>query len=389
MRLRSRDSRLISTAPYDAFTTCRTPVVVQCASGVAHRTWPDAFAIALAVVVTLPACSDAVPRELLPAVDSAALLVPARVEELFVARADSQSDLSGLASWAVDGSQQWLLTTAPASNSIQVRRESDGSLVSEYRRTGRGAGALREPVSLAVVDSFAFVVERGNHRVQAFRLPGFESAGSFGAEELIAPQWIAMVQQGDAIDLYVSDREDAGVEGAPPGALIRLFRVTRLGDRFQAGLMRSFGTDAGLGDVAAIAIDSVHDRVLVADRNVGVVAFSLAGDAVGMSIPANVFAGAPTALALHRCGRDAGHWLVTDTAHSFHVFDRATLVPATRFWGRTLSPTADILVIPGAQPDGSILISIHARHSIGALAWSAIADSIPALRSCEAGLPAV
>jgi 3-phytase len=335
-------------------------------------------------VLVLLACADSRPRNALPpAIDSASLRVPARVGELFVALADSQAELSGLAYWAPVEGDRRILASSPAENAIQLREAADGSLISEYRRAGSGAGAVREPVGLATLDSIAFIVERGNHRVQAFRLPGFETIGVFGAEELIAPEWIALLRQGASIDAYVSDREAAA--SGPDTAIatrIRLFRIDVGGNRIAAGLMRSFGHDAGLGHVTSIAIDSARDRVLVADRVAGVIVFSLAGDRLGLTIPVIAFSGGPTALALRPCGREAGHWIVTDTAQSFHVFDRITLAPVTRFWGRTLAPTAGVQVIDAARPSGAKVIAVHARRGIGALEWSVITDSIPSLRRC-------
>lgn len=240
---------------------------------------------------------------------------------------------------------------------------------------------MGEPIGLAAHDSVLFVVERSNHRVQAFRLPGFEPIGVFGAEELIAPEWITLLRQGRFIDAYVSDRADQ-VEDTAPASRIRIFRVTLSANQIAAGLMRTFGADAGLGGIHSLAIDSAQGRLLVADRIAGVVAFTLGGDIAGLNIPRDVFAGAAVGLALRTCGRESGYWFASDTANSFHVFDRETLAPVTRFWGRTLAPTAALSFDNEVDAATSNLIGVHSRSGVGAIAWPVMADSIPALRGC-------
>jgi 3-phytase len=343
-----------------------------------------AFRAVLVATFLLSACAEADRRDVPPAVDSTALRVPPRVSEVFLSQTDSLPELHGLAVWQPAEGEPRIVVSATTENAIQLRNWSDGSFIEEYRRRGRGAGALGAPVGVATHDSLVFVVEKTNHRVQVFRLPSFEALGSFGNEELIAPEWIALLRQGRNVDAYVSDRADLSPDTAV-ATRIRIFRLNLDGGRLSAGLMRTFGEEGGLAYIRAIVIDSAQDRILVADRSAGVIAFTLGGDAAGLRIAADVFAGAPGGLALHACGRDNGHVFVTDTARSFHVFDRETLAAVTRFWGRTLAPTADILFAGMPDPTSSRLLAVHARSGIGAIAWPVISDSIPSLRACPDG----
>jgi 3-phytase len=336
---------------------------------------------ALVSILAATACSESDRRDIPSAVDSTALRVPTRVTEAFLAIADSQSELRGITVWYPAEGEARILATSPGANSVQVRSLSDGTLLERFSRRGRAAGTVSEPVGIASHDSLVFVVEKTNHRVQAFRLPQFESVGIFGNEELIAPEWIVLLRQGTNIDVYVSDRADMSADTAP-ASRVRIFRIGLDGNRLTAGLMRTFGGEAELGGIAGIAIDSAHDRLLVADRVAGVVAFTLGGDVTGLAIAPDVFDGGADALALRSCGRDAGQWFVTDTAQSFHVFDRATLAPVTRFWGRTLAPTGGVTFIDPSAPTPADLVAVHSGTGIGRMAWTAISDSLPTLRTC-------
>jgi DNA-binding beta-propeller fold protein YncE len=82
---------------------------------------------------------------------------------------------------------------------------------------GRAAGQLNYPMGVTVVNGLAYVVEKGNHRVQVFDATGV-SKSTFGEEVLLYPGGITSAQA----EIFVSDSRNGRVAGfTPEGRLTR------------------------------------------------------------------------------------------------------------------------------------------------------------------------
>ena len=77
-----------------------------------------------------------------------------------------------------------------ADRGVVYYAKADGSSIKE------AIFPLERPNGIAVVDDLAFVVERDNHRIQAFTLPDFTSVGTFGASVLRLPYGLVVERAG-------------------------------------------------------------------------------------------------------------------------------------------------------------------------------------------------
>ena len=89
------------------------------------------------------------------------------------------------------------------------------------------------------------------HRVQVFRLPGFESLGTFAEKDLRLPYGIALhAEAPDRFTVYVTDNYAMPDESVPPDSLlgerVRQYRVTVTGAGLRAEPVRAFGDTIGL-----------------------------------------------------------------------------------------------------------------------------------------------
>lgn len=105
---------------------------------------------------------------------------------------------------------QPLLHTLLVTGADGVRRKAGG--------LGRGPGQLNFPIDVASLGDLAYVVETGNHRVQAFDAQG-ESWGSFGQDVLFYPGGIEIRRS----EILVADSRNGRIVGFEPGG-----KVTRI-----------------------------------------------------------------------------------------------------------------------------------------------------------------
>lgn len=127
--------------------------------------------------------------------------------------------LTGLAFWPGAGQRPWLLATAAASHRLVLFDAGSGELLREIGALGERAGRFREPVAVAVGGDLAFVVERGNARVQVLRLPGLATVGFLGEGELRRPAAVAVEPAGEGWTVWVGE-EEVRSAAAPGGAAV-------------------------------------------------------------------------------------------------------------------------------------------------------------------------
>lgn len=143
-----------------------------------------------------PAPEDAAEPETLDFVEVAPLweTVP-RPEEGF----------AGLDVWPGGGQRPWLVVAAAASHRLVIFDAGSGELLRELGALGERPGSFRDPVDVAVAGDLAFVVERGNARVQVVRLPGLATAGFLGEGELDRPAAVAVEPAAEGWTVWVAE----------------------------------------------------------------------------------------------------------------------------------------------------------------------------------------
>jgi 3-phytase len=197
-----------------------------------------------------------------------------------------EEGLAGVAVWPGAGQRPWLLVAAAASHRLVLFDAGTGELLRELGSLGERAGSFREPVGVAVAGDLAFVVERGNARVQVLRLPGLATVGLLGEGELERPAAVAVEPAAEGWTVWVAEEavvvEEPPEAGAPPAepgftpppppahATVHRFTVAADGSPLAGRPLR---IRLPAGRVVALALDPGGAAALVAvaspDENVG------------------------------------------------------------------------------------------------------------------------
>lgn len=319
---------------------------------------------------------------------------PGVVVEAFESPRSPRDNIDSLAVWP---RQRWVLATAKATDRVLVFDAGTGALLRAFGSPGDGPGQFRRPNGVAVVDDLCLVVERDNHRVQVFALPGLEPLGSFGVSDLVAPYGLAVVREGEAgaLTVYVTDNYGETPAGIPPaaelGARVKQYAVRLNGGRVEATLVRRFGATSGEGVlhvVESIGADPASGRLLIADEHESrhdIKVYTLDGEFTGTVVGRGLFAAEPEGIALFACG-EGGWWVATDQRQQrtvFNLFDRRTLERVGSFQGRLVANTDGIAVAgPSLGPFASgALFAVHDDQSVAAFDWAEMAR-VTGVRPC-------
>lgn len=343
----------------------------------------------MALAVGMVACARAdepyVPPDTMPV-----------VTEAFQLALDPAANLDSPTVWHGPDGQHWLLSTAKDANVIMINDAGTGEPLGQIGEFGSNPGQLAYPNGIAVLGDVMLVVERDNHRVQAFSLPDLVSVGTFGTDDLIRPYGIAWhAEVGGSFDVYITDNYETEDAEVPPdaelGERVRRYRVWMEGSVVRADLRESFGDTAGAGvlrEVESIAADPEHQRLLIADEddeNSYYKVYDLDGRFTGITMGRGIFEREAEGLALYDCDDGAGYWVGTDQGESvnaFHVFDRQTFSYVGSFRGQT-THTTDGVVLTQHSFDrfpAGVFYASHADGSMSAFSWVEVA-SVLGLRS--------
>jgi 3-phytase len=329
-----------------------------------------------------------------PAVDSVAPL-----SESWMTPRDTLDNIDSPAVWHGPGGEHWVLSTAKATDVLVVNDAVTGAFVRRLGASGTGRGQMQRPNGIAIAGNLAFVVERDNHRVQVFRLPEFESLGTFAEKDLRLPYGIALHAEGpDRFMVYVTDNYEMPDESVPPDSLlgerVRQYRVTLTGAGLRAEPIRAFGDTTGPGVlkvVESIALDLPNQRLLIAEEletGSHIKVYTPEGKFTGQIIGEGLFPHQAEGIILYACGDTAGYWLTTDqsmTVNTFHVFDRSTLRHLGSFRGDSTLNTDGIALTQrgfGSFPSGAFY-AVHNDGNVAAFSWSAIADALGLRKDCD------
>ncbi|HEX5831120.1 MAG TPA: phytase [Gemmatimonadaceae bacterium] len=344
-----------------------------------------------ASVTSLAACSGA------PLRADGAASAPV-VREAFLTPCDSADNVDGPAVWHGPDGRHWLLSTAKSSDVVLINDAATGAAIGHMGGSGTAAGQLRRPNGITVIGAVMLVVERDNHRVQAFSLPRFATLGTFGDSLLRLPYGIGWYEEAPGrYMVYVTDNYERPDESVPPdrelGERVKQFRLSLTDGRLSATHVRSFGDTAGAGVlrvVESIAADAANDRLLIAEETETdsyIKVYDLAGRFTGQVFGRGHFPRQAEGIALYACGDRDGYWIATDQGddtNTYHVFDRMSFEHLAAFTGEATRRTDGVVLTQvgfGAFPAGAFYAS-HLDGGIGALSWAAIARAIGLRDDC-------
>lgn len=357
------------------------------------------------VAIAVSACITALPRQT-PA-PPIAVLTPHAVTERYVSTANRADELDSLATWATPTGATWLIASAKSADQLLVFDADTGERLRTVGEPGPAAGEFDRPNGLAVHGDHLFVVERDNHRVQVFGLPGFEPLGSFGDDDLRAPYglWINETEPGE-LQVYVTDSFMYGerFDVLPPLAeldqRVRRFRVSFAPDGSPRGrYLGAFGdtsADTALHVVESIAGDASGDRLLIADERVPRAGgghtstlreYDFSGRYTGRSLPQDAFSAEAEGVALWSCSAENGYWVAVDQLAPltmFHLFERHSLQPAGSFHGAVTSHTDGVALHAAstqAFPHGA-LFAVHGDKAVSAFDLADIARELGLSAKC-------
>ncbi|WP_460812468.1 NHL repeat-containing protein [Luteimonas pelagia] len=317
---------------------------------------------------------------------------------------DTPGELDSLATWPTPEGGLWVIATAKGSHELVVFDGGTGARLRTVGRRGEAPGEFIRPNGIAVHGDLALVVERDGHRVQAFRLPGFEPAGIFGADELRSPYGIWLHETGPGeLEVFVTDSFMYGeAYDVVPGAdeldeRVRRFEVVDDGaGPVRARLLGSFGdTGAGaLRKVESIAGDPAHRRLLIADEftpgGSTLRDYGFDGRYAGRSLPSDSFAAEAEGVALWTCDGgdpDVGYWVAVDQISpltTFHLFERDGLALVASFTGEATSWTDGIALHAAATPafPAGALYAVHADKAVAAFDLADVARTLGLAPEC-------
>ena len=245
-----------------------------------------------------------------------------------------------------------------------------------------------------------FLVERDNHRVQVFSLPEFRSLGIYGAADLRKPYGIAIERraEGDYIT-WITDsyeyEEDVIPDDSLLGERVRRYAVTTTPSSVSATLEQTFGDTSGDGRlrvVESIAVDTMHDILLIAEEEEGasmVKVYGTDGRFTNRIIESRFFPYQAEGIVLYECGAE-GYWIATDQSeivNTFHVFDRNSLAHLGSFRGRSVLNTDGIALTQvgfGPFPSGAFY-AVHNDGNVAAFSWRDIATALGLRHDCTGG----
>jgi 3-phytase len=311
------------------------------------------------------------------------------IKEAFTTLRDESDNVDSPALWHGDDGQNWLLATAKASDVVIVYDAATGEKISQFGQKGNGLGELSRPNGIAVIDSFAVIVERDNHRIQVFSLPECKPIGTFGEAFLRLPYGLTIDHFDGKYHLYVTDNYETPEEETPPadslGQRVHHFVFTVENNQLSAEHIKAFGDTSGEGvlyKVESLLLDRSFNRLFIADeheehRNVKI--YDAEGIFTGRIIPHNYFFYEPEGIVLWECEADSsGYYLMVDQGkinNTFQLFDRKTLEYIGGFGGEITRNTDGIAITQKAFGDfkHGAFYPVHNDGSLTAISWEDIA----------------
>ena len=307
---------------------------------------------------------------------------PPRIERLWVSSGVDYANTDSLATLRVGGAGR-VYATVKEGDRLDVFDAGTGA----FRRSvgdgeGEAPGQLDRPNDVIAVKLPApwaaesvrrlIVVERNNHRIQAFT-PRGESKGVFGTEALNRPYGATVAYTEEGARLFVTDTEVA------PEKKLKVFSLRQRDGKVAGRHLDTFGEAAGpgrLGEIETLLFAS--GRLFVSDESAKhLKVYTGDGSFTGHTVGEGLIRGDPEGLALLEA--PGGQVLiVTDQRESitvWHAFDPATLAHRLSFTGEApIADTDGIAVYPHPVPgdDRGALIAVHRDRDLRAFGLSGL-----------------
>ena len=321
------------------------------------------------------------------------------IKESFTTPRDESDNVDSPALWHGGEGQNWLLATAKEGNAIIVYDAANGEKIGRFGSIGTGLGELSRPNGIAVIDDYAVVIERDNHRVQVFILPEFKPLGVFGESVLRSPYGITIDRFEGKYHLYVTDNYETPEEETPPAdsldRRVHHFAFTVEDNRVAAEHIKAFGDTSGEGvlyKVESILADRIYNRLLIADEHEDhrdIKIYDTDGRFTGQIIPHNYFFYEPEGIVVWECEADSsGYYLIVDQGkinNAFQVFDRKTLEYIGGFSGEITRNTDGTAITQKAFGDFryGAFYPVHNDGSLTAISWQDIAGTLGLRNDCD------
>lgn len=272
-----------------------------------------------------------------------------------------------------------VFATAKDGDRIDIFDGSTGKFVGHHGKSGARVGEFRYPNGIVAVElgsrsptahdaqrtPLILVIERDNHRVQAFHPDTLQPAGIFGEDVLTRPYGGAVSYRGDGAFLYVTDTD------VPPEETVRVFRLRRDNQgQIQAQLVRTFGDKDGPGvvhEAESIVVDDKYERILLCDehaneRNVKV--YTRDGEFTGRTFGGEHVTREPEGIAIVDTPT-GGYIILTDQQKEltvWHLFDRKTYRHLAAFTGQPRVANTDGICVYQAPLRGFPAGAMFAVH---------------------------
>lgn len=323
---------------------------------------------------------------------------PVQVSEVYQTIRDTLNNVDTPAIWHGPNDEHWLLATAKETNVILAYNAINGEQLHVFSESGTDIGQLDRPNSIAIVEDYAVVVERNNHRVQVFSLPQFKSIGYFGEAELIRPYGLSIIPEKDgAYRIFVTDNYETEDEEVPAdsalGKRVQEFTFTINEGELSATFNKAFGATSGEGvlkKVESIMADPAQNRLLIADEDSiqnNIKVYDLEGNFTGDIMGEGTFKYEPEGIALYSCPENTGYWVTTDQGKKhnfFYVFDRKSLKHIGTFVNPNTLNTDGITISQRSFPEfpEGGFFPIHNDGNVSAVSWGEIAKALK-LKVCS------
>ena len=312
------------------------------------------------------------------------------IRQVWASTGTSYAETDSLAACRLQSGDVWVFATAKDGDRIDVFDAIAGRFLKSHGTPGTAPGQFRYPNGIVTVEfstanergpartPLILIIERDNHRVQAFYPGDQRPAGLFGSDVLKRPYGGAVSYRPDGVYLYVTDTE------VPRNQTVRAFRLTLTptGD-LTADLVRTFGDPDGPGailEAESIAIDDRAGRVLLCDEDPSqhnVKVYTLDGQFTGQVFGGQYVKREPEGIVV--VDTPAGGYVVlTDQQEDlsvWHVFDRQTYTHRAAFTGQPLVANTDgICIYPAALPrfPGGAFFAVHDDADVRAYPLDAI-----------------
>lgn len=321
------------------------------------------------------------------------------LKEIYQTERNEDNNVDSPSIWHGPNGEHWLIATAKATDVLNVYNAEDGSFIKKVCETGAEAGQLKRPNGIAVIDNYAVIVERDNHRVQVFSLPEFKSLGFFGENNLIKPYGLTIFKDStNSYNLFVTDNYETKEETAPPDSLlnkrIHNYKFSIAKEKINYEYIKSFGDTSGKGIlriVESIYADTLNKKLLIAEEDTSessVKVYDLNGNFTGEVFGIGLFKHQVEGITLYECENGKGYWIITDqdlNDNSFLVFDRKTFNYVGSFKGNNTSNTDGVWLTQTSFGNFSkgVFFAIHNDGNVSAFDLNEIADSLELNLECK------